>query len=119
MRTDNPPSTRPANTEAPEAQARADGRMPSSAGLHDEIRDNIAEALSGFDAASSANRAPVEDPETVAGKVFNILTSRRFCYMGRTRAAAYEKETIRLIARRVKNKEPLSNPNSFLYQSTK
>jgi hypothetical protein len=100
-------STRLSDTKVSEIQTHSAGQTPPTTELYDEIRDYICEILYGFDTAASSEQASVEQPETVAKNVFSILTSRKFCYMGRARTVPYEKETVRLITRRVKNKEPL------------
>jgi hypothetical protein len=45
--------------------------------------------------------------EGLADTLFGILTSRRFCYMGRTRTQQYRASTVELIQRRVERGEPL------------
>jgi hypothetical protein len=76
-----------------------------------EIKTEIERYLTGIlprvvPAAPSETESS-ETPETIARKVFGILTSREFCYMGRARTKPYEKESIRLIERRIRNSEPL------------
>lgn len=80
---------------------------PRKVTLEDEIRGYLTQVLSVFGRLAASGPAPADEPDIIAAKVFNILTSREFCYMGRTRSDPYQEETVRLIAARVKNKEPL------------
>ena len=43
---------------------------------------------------------------SVADQLFTILTSREFCYLGRTKAAVYHDETVRELSERTDREAP-------------
>ena len=75
--------------------------------MNDPVGEYIAKIMAKLEAVPSAQRAATEDPETLAGEIFTILTSREFCYLSRTRTAPYRDSTVDLLAGNIRGGEPV------------
>jgi hypothetical protein len=75
--------------------------------LHERAREYVAKIMSMLrEAPADASRA-ARDPEDVADAVFSILTSREFCYLGRTKTEPYRGDAVRSLAGDIRAGEPV------------
>jgi len=69
----------------------------------------LREVMSQFSAPRRAT-SPVHnvnsDVDALAREIFDLVTSRAFCHLSRTRTAPYREETLTLLRRRIKTGEP-------------
>jgi hypothetical protein len=71
-----------------------------------EVRDYLAGVMAGI--TPHPRRSILRDTrESLPGEIFDLVTSRRFCYLGRARTAPYREEVAELVGRRVAGGEPL------------
>ena len=70
----------------------------------DEYLMRVLHALGALDAAETLH---AEDPDVVADRIFELVTSRDFCPLGRTKAEAYREQTVGLIRGFVEAGEPV------------
>ena len=71
-----------------------------------EVHRYLVEIMAGI-ARVSEGPGVVEARESLAGEIFDLLTSREFCYLGRARTAPYRDEVSGLIQRRMQRGEAL------------
>ena len=73
-----------------------------SEGLGLEVSAYLAEILSGIVPSPGAQRTrPAVDDAALANEIFTVLTSRAFCYLGRSNAERYRDDTVASLLRRM------------------
>jgi hypothetical protein len=75
--------------------------------MHDHVSEYVARITSMLRASPAFPAPDAADPGAVAHDIFSILTSRDFCYLGRTKTEPYREETVRSIAEDVRSGEPV------------
>lgn len=75
-------------------------------GLDQEVGAYLADVMAGLAPPDPADAAPVEDRDALADAIFDLVTSREFCYLSRTRTAPYRDVTVELLRRRISTGEP-------------
>ena len=72
-----------------------------------QARSYLAEVLEGLESRPTPRSDPLLlDDEALAEAIFSVLTSRRFCYLGRSKAEAYRADVVRSLRRRMAAGEP-------------
>ena len=76
------------------------------------IRAYLEELASGFTAPPVVPSSPdcfraSEDHESIAARVFDVLTSRDFCYLGKARAAMYRDDALAWFKTTIGRNEPI------------
>ena len=74
--------------------------------LDEELNIYLERLMSGF-LGPTASDAEAVVLETVPERVFDVLTSRDFCYLSKARVAAYRQSVLALLAASVRRREPL------------
>jgi hypothetical protein len=77
-----------------------------SRSLHEELNSYLKRLMHGF-LKPAASGVEVADLETVPERVFDILTSRDFCYLSKSRVAIYREGVLAPVAASVRKREPL------------
>ena len=72
--------------------------------LEAEVHDYLVGVMTGLEAPRG--EAPALAGDEVAEAIFDLVTSRRFCYLGRTKTAPYRADTLELLRRRMAMAEP-------------
>jgi hypothetical protein len=75
--------------------------------LHTEVGNYLADIMGAIGSRARATGAGQGPSDSLPDEVFDLLTSREFCYLGRTRTAPYRSDVVALIRRRVQTEEPL------------
>jgi hypothetical protein len=73
----------------------------------DRVAEYVTRITSMLRVAPDVQRADSIDAADVPGVVFSILTSREFCYLGRTRTEPYREQVERTLAQHVARGEPV------------
>jgi hypothetical protein len=74
--------------------------------LDEELNIYLERLMSGFPGPAPSDAEAVV-LETVPERVFDVLTSRDFCYLSKARVAAYRDSVLSLLAASVRRREPL------------
>ena len=74
--------------------------------MDDHVREYIARIMSLLRKGAARGTA-TSHPLDLPGAIFSILTSREFCYLGRTRTEPYRERTVAEIARNIQAGEPV------------
>ena len=75
--------------------------------MKDAVGEYIVKIMARLDPAPPVPRAAADDPDAVAGEAFDILTSREFCYLSRSRTAPFRAAASELAAGNIRAGEPI------------
>lgn len=76
--------------------------------MGDSVETYVAMIMSRLRAAPRAQSATTNDPEVTSSAIFSILTSREFCYLGRTRTEPYRERVVDEMMADIRNAAPVS-----------
>ena len=76
------------------------------------VREYLEELVSGFHAPAACLPPPdvsrdLDDHAAIAARVFDVLTSRDFCYLGKARAATYREDALAWFTKAIDRSEPI------------
>jgi hypothetical protein len=75
--------------------------------MHDRAGQYIARITSMLHVSPPARHPGDGDPAQIAGDIFAILTSREFCYLGRSKTEPYRDHTVATMSRDIERGEPV------------
>jgi hypothetical protein len=84
-------------------------RLTSPPELHSperQVEAYLRNVMSQVSAPTSPTSAETGDVDELAQQIFELVTSREFCHLSRTRTAPYREETIVLLRRRIESGGP-------------
>ena len=75
--------------------------------MGDSVETYVAMIMARLRASPRAQSATTNDAENICSAIFSILTSREFCYLGRTRTEPYRERVVDEMTVDIRNTAPV------------